>query len=138
MKKSIFTIIIIFAAMLGFNTAQAQQPAAQQQTVIIKPTMLIDYLVFATNALQTIEIQGSEVDAFLLCQQTLNNEIQNCVNQKKTVKDQTTFEIRVDVAQTLISFLGRAKLTGADAVKYKGFITALNTAAENYQKQNKK
>ena len=139
MKKAILIIACFVTAVFGLSfNAQAQQQQQQQPAVIIKPAMPVDYLVFASNALQTIEIQGSEVDAFLACQQTLNNEVQKCVDQKKTLQDQITFDIRADVAQTIVNFLTRAKLTGADAVKYKGFLTSLNDAAIRYQNQNKK
>lgn len=131
MKKTFISLIAALAIIcFTGNIAVAQQQQPQQQQVNIKPIMLVDYLVFAANALQTIDIQGSEVDAFLLCQQTLGNEVQKCVDQKKLVTDQITFDIRLDVAQTIVAFLGRAKLLGSDAIKYKGFVNAFAEAAQ--------
>lgn len=142
MKKLV--LISIFAACSIFATHQSaysQAPAqnqAAQAPIIIKPTMPIEYLVFATNALSTIEIQGSEVDGYLNCKNFLDSEIKKLVAEKKRPEDVVTFGIQLEIAQNLITLLNRAKLTGADAPRFKGFVNALITAGKNYKPDDKK
>ncbi|MDD3124590.1 MAG: hypothetical protein PHV24_01990 [Candidatus Kapabacteria bacterium] len=139
MKKFMLCLALVagvFSVNLGSESFSAASNCYAQEAaapVTIKPTMQIDYLVFAANALKTIEIKGNEVDAFLVCQQTINAEIQKCVDAKKRTDETHTFEIRLDVAQTTVNLLERATLTGADAVRYKGFVASLVEAGKKLQ-----
>jgi hypothetical protein len=144
MKRIIAVICLVLFAFSfneayaqGKNQAPANQQAAQQKPIIIKPSMPADYLVFAVNALATIEISGSEVDNFLVCKNFLENVIKTAANEGKKTEDVITFNIQLDVAQATVNFLGRAKLTGAQAPKYKAFINALTEAAKNYKPDEK-
>lgn len=135
-KKHIIAIVSSLFILMNINFAFAQQTitkptTAAQEDAIITPIMPISYIVFAINALNTIQIQGNEVDAFLESKSYLENEINRCVEQKKKTTDNTSFSIPITKAQNLVNFLQRAKLTGGDAVLYKGFINALVEASKN-------
>lgn len=121
--------------------AQTAPAAATQQAsnpVIIKPTMPIEYVVFASNALTTIEIQGNEVDSYLACKNVLDTELKKYIAEKKRPEDVVTFGIQLEIAQNLITLLNRAKLTGNDAPKFKGFLNALVLAGKNYKSESSK
>lgn len=129
---SFFTMDTI--AQTAPQTTNAQQNAS---SIIIKPSMPIDYIVFASNALTTIEIQGSEVDVYMICKNALDTELKKYIAEKRRTDEVVTFGIQIEIAQNLITFLNRAKLTGNDAPKFKGFVNALMTAGKNYKPDTK-
>ena len=124
MKKLFFAVYIIIIA-LGVNSQVFAQQNTTQPQPILKPTMVIDNLVFVSNALNTIEITGTEVDGFLQCKNFIDNEIKKLAQENKTPTDTTTFSIPLNIANATIQFLQRAKFAGANAIKYKSFIDAL-------------
>lgn len=142
MKKNII-IAIIMALMIaiGYQSASAQQAQANtqaaQQEIIITPSMPIGYVVFAINALNTIQIQGSEVNLFISAKEILEKEVNRCAELKMKNSDITKFDIAATKAQNIVDFLQRAKLTGAEAGLYKGFIDALIDAAREAGKKKK-
>lgn len=132
------TVGSFFAQSINLYSQAPAKTQAAQTPIFIKPTMPIEYLVFATNALSTIEIQGSEVDVYMNCKNTLDTEIKKLAAENKRPEDITTFSIQLETAQNLITLLNRAKLTGADAPRFKGFINALIAAGKNYKPEEKK
>lgn len=144
MKNYIFGLILFSGFVLATPSANYAQtvPAAPTQQaanpIIIKPTMPIEYVVFASNALTTIEIQGSEVDSYLACKNVLDTELKKYIAEKKRPEDVVSFGIQLEIAQNLITLLNRAKLTGNDAPKFKGFLNALVLAGKNYKPDSSK
>lgn len=142
MKKYGLILFLAVCSIFASNNYVYSQASAQNQAVqepiIIKPTMPIEYIVFASNALSTIEIQGSEVDVYLNCKNVLDTEIKKLAAEKKRPEDIATFSIQLETAQNMITLLNRAKLTGADAPRFKGFMNAMLAAGKNYKPENKK
>ena len=144
MKHYVLGLLLLAGVSVSsyqLSYAQTAPAAANQQAanpIIIKPTMPIEYVVFASNALTTIEIQGSEVDGYLACKNTLDTELKKYIAEKKRPEDVVTFGIQLEIAQNLITLLNRAKLTGNEAPKFKGFINALVTAGKNYKPESSK
>lgn len=137
MKKYFFVLSLLILGVFG--NAFAQNGAADPNAnIVIKPTMVIDNLVFVSNALNTIEISGSEVDAFLQAKNFIDNQIKKLAQEKKTPADTTTFDIPLGIAKNLLNFLGRATIPSANAAKYKSFVDSLVAAAQAVGKTNGK
>lgn len=138
MKKIILSLAMVCLMAFGVSDAFAQkgQPAAQQQQqeTIITPSMPVAYIMFAVEALNTIQIQGSEVEAFMQAKGVLEAEINRCAEKKMKTNDITKFSISISIAQNTIDLLQRAKLTGMQAPLYKGFIDAIVEAAKAVNK----
>lgn len=134
MKKIVFSIAMLCLMAFGVSDtfAQKAQPAAQQQKeTIISPSMPVACIMFAVEALNTIQITGNEVDAFMQAKGVLEAEINRCAEKKMKTTDITKFDISIGIAQNAVDLLQRAKLTGAQAPLYKGFIDAMVEAAKN-------
>lgn len=123
MKKLLFALVLIF---LPFVATSQQQPQNQQQDIpILTPKIIVGDIVFVTQALKTVEIKGSEVDAFLQVQQSFEKLIKELNNQQKKLNDTVDIRIPLNIAQNTVSFMDRATLQGQNAVVYKRFVDAL-------------
>mgnify|MGYP000918739335 CR=1 FL=1 len=140
MKKyfliSLSALTLVLFSSISLN-AQQNAPINDINEVIINPTMPIINIVFAINALNTITIQGAEVDTFLEAKGILEKEINRCAELKKKTNETTTFSIKIGKAQHILDFLKRAKLTGNDAVLYKGFVNSFVEASKKANPNNK-
>lgn len=130
MKKLIVAFIALFMILSINSYAQQAANQAQQPQPILKPTLVIDNLVFVSNALNTVEITGAESEAFLQCKNVIDGEIQKLAKEKKQPTDTATVSIPLNIANATLQFLQRAKFTGANAIKHKAFTDALYAAAK--------
>ncbi len=123
MKKLVlfFALILIPIVVLG----QQQQQNQQQDIPILTPKIIVGDIVFVTQALKTVEIKGSEVDAFLQVQQSFEKLIKELNTQQKKLNDTVDIRIPLNIAQNTVSFMDRATLQGQNAVVYKRFVDAL-------------
>lgn len=123
MKKLVlfFALIVIPIVVLG----QQQQQNQQQDIPILTPKIIVGDIVFVTQALKTVEIKGSEVDAFLQVQQSFEKLIKELNTQQKKLNDTVDIRIPLNIAQNTVSFMDRATLQGQNAVVYKRFVDAL-------------
>lgn len=123
MKKLVlfFALIVIPIVVLG----QQQQQNQQQDIPILTPKIIVGDIVFVTQALKTVEIKGSEVDAFLQVQQSFEKLIKELNTQQKKLNDTVDIRIPLNIAQNTVSFMDRSTLQGQNAVVYKRFVDAL-------------
>ncbi len=135
MKKSL--LIIVFA-LLSFCGLYAQQNQQQQPVQLLTPTVVVGDIVFVYQTLGTIEIKGSEADAFLAVQNLFKEFVQEFQTSKKKVEDTVEIKIPVAIAQNTINLLERATFTGANAERYKRFQNALVEAANKLKQKGGK
>ncbi len=122
--------------LLG-GTALAQQ-GGQLQTPpppqTIKPKLNVAGLVFTLNLIGGVEIQGREVDAYLEVRKALNDALEGAQKANRTnPNDEVTLELQLPVAQNLVTLMQRARITGADAERYKQVMDAITQAAQAQQ-----
>lgn len=113
MKKLVFAIIIfsIIAFKLQAQTTQTQKSEK------INPAFTLADIYFLEQTLETIELNGPEVDAFIEIRDILNSTLKT--SQDKKVTDIVQVEMNLNTAQNLLSFLNRAKISGARADQFK-------------------
>lgn len=139
MKKNIVINLSILVAILFSSLGLNAQTSSSKNVndIVITPTMPIINVIFANKALNTINIQGVEVDIFLEVKGILEKELNKCVELKKKTNEITSFSITIGKAQNLLDFLKRAKLVGGDAILYKGFVDAFVEASKKANPNNK-
>ena len=132
MKRSIIVLILLFGISFYFSYSQGNQPQIpKQQEKKIKPTFVVEDVVFVFQTLNTIEIKGSEVDAFLEVKNLLQTTIQKIQSSSKNAEDKIEVEMPIPLAQDMISLLQRAKFTGVNAEKFKRFTDAIIASAKS-------
>jgi hypothetical protein len=118
---------------LAQQTDQLQTPPPQQ---VIKPKLTVGGLVFALNLLNGVEIQGREVDAYLEVRKHLSDALESAQKANRAnPNDEVTLELQLPVAQNLVTLMQRARITGADAERYKQVMDAIVEAAQAQQQQ---
>ena len=123
MKKFVFFFVLIVIPIVVLS--QQQQQNQQQDIPILTPKIIVGDIVFVTQALKTVEIKGSEVDAFLQVQQSYEKLIKDLNAQQKKINDTVEIRIPLNIAQNTVSFMDRSTLQGQNAVVYKRFVDAL-------------
>jgi hypothetical protein len=106
---------------------QLQQPPQPQ---IIKPKLSVGLVAFAINLINSVEIQGREVDAFLEVRKVLTDAFEQAQKANRKLDEQLTLEFQLPVAQNLVTLLQRARITGADADRFKQLMDAITAAAQ--------
>jgi hypothetical protein len=132
--KKITLFVSMFIVCTTYIFAQAHQPAQQPDKIVLKPTIIASDLIFAFKTLNSIDIQGSEVDEFLVCKNLLKDALQKASDEKKTENDKIVLEIPLTTAQNLVNYLQRAKFSGAQAEQYKRLLDALVDSTKPYKK----
>jgi hypothetical protein len=121
---------LLAAAMVcsvALAQGQLQQPPQPQ---IIKPKLSVGLVAFAINLINSVEIQGREVDAFLEVRKVLTDAFEQAQKANRKLDDQLTLEFQLPVAQNLVTLLQRARITGADAERFKQLMDAITAAAQ--------
>ena len=124
--------------MLGLTTGFSQLQQQQQPPPKLKPTFLVEDLVFVYQTLETIDITGNEVDAFLEIRNYLQTTIKNIQEEKKQAGDKYQTEIPLPMAQNMLSFLSRAKFSGRNAELYKRFVDSMIESSKALQPKGDK
>jgi len=135
MKKQLLYLVIFFLPFIGFAQQQNQQNQQnqQQEVPILTPKVIVGDIVFVNQTLKTVEIKGSEVDAFLQVQQSFEKLIKEFNTQQKKVNDTVDIRIPLNIAQNTITFMDRATLQGQNAIVYKRFVDALVASTKKKQ-----
>ncbi len=123
----------VFASSVTFaqQGGQLQTPPPPQ---IIKPKLTVAGLAFAINLINGVEIQGREVDAYLEVRKALNDAFEAAQKANRAnPNDEVTLELQLPVAQNLVVLMQRARITGADADRYKQVMDAITEAAQAQQ-----
>ena len=119
-RAIMLSVCLLFAA----NAVQAQSSKT------IKPKMAVADADFVAQLLNTIDISGSEVDAFLEVRGVFMKILETAVKDKKLMSDQVTVEMTIPQAQNFVTLIQRAKLKGEGAVKFKELVTMVVDAAK--------
>ena len=125
MKRIIPMLFLIIAISSVSLFAQKQLQTPQPKAPVLKPTVLIADLFLVIQTLESVEITGNEVEAFLQAKNTLNGFLQDQQNANKRVTDSIKIELPLPVAQNTMSFLSRAKISGKVAEQFKRFVDAI-------------
>jgi hypothetical protein len=139
--KSTFTLLVAFMMLLGISTSFAQtNPSIQEQqkNIKINPELALDDLIFSYNILNTVEINGSEVDAFIEVRTLFANNIKTAQAANKKGTDEVKIEMNILMAQNFFNLISRAKISGAQAEQYKKVQDAVTNAAKALKEKDKK
>ena len=131
--KSKMTLLIAVMLFLGISAIYAQNPQSiqdQQKAIKINPVFSLDDLIFAYNILNSVEINGSEVDAFIEVRTLFANTIKSAQTANKKSADEISVEMNILMAQNLFNLISRAKITGSQAEQYKRVQDAITNAAK--------
>ena len=124
MKKSILLVIMMFMSV-GFLYSQQNQ-----QVKMIEPIFVISDIYLAITALDNVEIEGKEIEAFLDVKKKLKGYMKEAKDQGKSVDDKIKVKMELPIAQNTVAFMARAKISGRMAEQYKRFIDAIVEAAK--------
>ncbi len=117
----------VMVCSVALAQGQLQQPPQPQ---IIKPKLSVGLVAFAINLINSVEIQGREVDAFLEVRKVLTDAFEAAQKGNRRVDEELTLEFQLPVAQNLVTLLQRARITGADADRFKQLMDAITEAAQ--------
>ncbi len=135
--KQMLTLLAIIVLLSGSIFAQDNQTLKERQKDIkIQPVFTVDDAIFAYNTLNTVQISGGEVDAFVEVRTIFVDAIKAAQEAGKKGTDEITIEMNLLAAQNLFNLLARAKITGAQADQYKRVQDAITEAAKKLK--NKK
>ena len=97
--KYLFSFIVTLLLFTGTTIAQQQQ-----QFPIIKPTFTYGQLDLALRLMEKIELNGSEVDAFLEIKGIFYPVLVKGANEKKQLNDKITLEMNAKQADNVLAF----------------------------------
>ena len=134
--KYLLTILAAIIFVSGTALSQDNQTLKERQKEIkIKPVFTLEDAVFAYNTLNTVELKGGEVDAFIEVRKIFEDAIKQAQNDGKKVSDKITIEMNLLSAQNFYNLIARAKITGAQAEQYKRVQDAVTEAAKALKKK---
>ncbi|MDQ1267356.1 MAG: hypothetical protein QG635_2510 [Bacteroidota bacterium] len=136
----IFGLFIAISINLFGQGQDPKQPASKptEPPPMLKPQFVVEDIYFAVQMLNSIEIQGNEVDAFLSVKNYMQSMVKALATQKRKNEDVVTVEIPLPIAQNLMSLLQRAKISGVNAERYKRFQNSLVASANDIVKDKAK
>ncbi|MBL7999934.1 MAG: hypothetical protein JNL32_15015 [Candidatus Kapabacteria bacterium] len=130
-------MIYVVAAMLTLGAAtatfaqaggKAEETIPTQQT--IKPQLSTSDLDFIVRVLNSVNINGSEVDDFLVVRGIFSKVYDQAVKDKKGENDMHTVEMTIPAANVFLQLMSRASIPGAAAEKFQGIKKALFASAQ--------
>lgn len=134
MIKKLF-LLVVFAVPFVLIAQNPNQQQTQQEVPTLVPKVIVGDIVFVSQALRTVEIKGSEVDAFLQVQQSFEKLVKDLTAQQKKINDTVEIRIPLPIAQNTLTFMDRASFQGQNAISYKRFVDALVAASNNTKKK---
>lgn len=134
--KYLLTLLAAIIFVGGTVLAQNNQTLKNSQKDIkIQPVFTVDDAFFAYKILNTIEIKGGEVEAFIEVRKIFENAIKQAKKDGKKGEDKITIEMNLLAAQNFYNLIARAKITGAQADSYKRVQDAVTDAAKALKKK---
>ncbi|MDZ4744742.1 MAG: hypothetical protein SGJ05_01930 [bacterium] len=131
----ILSVVVLLSASCLF--AQQVQTSSQQGSltgnqdmVIIKPKLALADIRGVSQFLESVEIRGTEVDAYLDVKKALNAAIESGTKSNSKPEELVVVEMRMDVANNFYVLMQRATLKGAEAEKFRQIIVAVQEAAK--------
>ena len=129
MKRLVILAFFFAFSFVGYSQQQPQN-LQQQETQILRPTVVVGDIAFIGQTLKTVEIKGSEVNAYLEVEKEITRILTDLQQQKKKLSDSVQIDIPLNIAQNTLTFMDRATLTGQNAIIYKRFADALIASAK--------
>lgn len=117
LKNTVSTCVT--AIMIIFGCAFITVSAQQQQVQTIKPKLSLAEVDFTRQVLNSIEIRGNEVEAFMEVRAIFDKLLESGAKDKKTGADVVTVEMSYPQANNLLALMQRAKMTGENADRFK-------------------
>lgn len=131
-----FVLGCAIASVVMVATAVSQQQNSEQSSPqILKPTMTLGDVLFAINVLNTVEIKGNEVEAFLDVKNVFVKAAQEAQKAKKTESDPVTIEMNLLTANNFLMLFQRASIPGSAAERFQAVKQALYASASPQQSQ---
>lgn len=132
--KKLFILAILFSLSYVGYSQQQPQSLQQQEQQILHPTVVVGDIAFIGQTLKTVEIKGSEVNAYLEVEKEITRILTDLQDKKMKLNDSTQVDIPLGIAQNTLTFMDRATLTGQNAIIYKRFAEALVASAKKPKK----
>lgn len=133
MRKVTILIVLLFVSFVFTNAQIVPDQNQDLQEKSITADFLAGDVVFAYNSLNTVNIQGNEVDAYLEVKNALKKYTDEIETTQKKAEDKVNVTMNVLVANNLMIFLQRVTLQGANAERYQRFKNTMFDAAKNLQ-----
>ncbi len=96
---------------------------------MLKPQLSVSDLVFTLNTLASVNINGSEVEAYIDVKNTFTKAFEQAQKDKKGENDMVTVELSVLTANNFLQLFQRASLQGSAAEKFMNVKNALYASA---------
>ncbi|MFM8569220.1 MAG: hypothetical protein ACKOB6_06425 [Candidatus Kapaibacterium sp.] len=128
-RIAVLTTALAIAAP-GVMSAQAQtKPAEASKPQTVKPQMPLGDLAFAIQTLSTVNITGSEVEAYIDVKNTFMKVFEQAQKDQKRETDVIVIEMSVLTANNFLELFRRANLQGAAAERFLAVKNALYASA---------
>ncbi|MFM7774278.1 MAG: hypothetical protein ACKO9V_05430 [Candidatus Kapaibacterium sp.] len=128
-RIAVLTMALAIAAP-GVMSAQAQtKPAEASKPQTVKPQMPLGDLAFAIQTLSTVNITGSEVEAYIDVKNTFKKVFEQAQKDQKKETDVIVIEMSVLTANNFLELFRRANLQGAAAERFLAVKNALYASA---------
>jgi hypothetical protein len=132
MKFKLFGIaVILFFSLVALNAQQGQQ----QEIPDLNVEFLAGDLVFAVQTMNTVEISGREVDAFVQVKDLFKPVLEQLQAENAAADKAVMVTMPVGIAQNFLVFMERAKLNGQNAERYVRIKNAIVDKAKEVQTQ---
>lgn len=136
--RSLVGIAVITASVAITAVAQQQGDQSSPQNTILKPKMTLGDVLFTINVLNTVEIKGSEVEAFLDVKNVFVQAAQKAQKEKKSESDELTVEMNMLTANNFLMLFQRANIPGSAAERFQAVKQALYASASPQQQTQQK
>lgn len=135
---SLLCIAVIAGSIAFTAVAQQQSDQSSPQNTILKPKMTLGDVLFTINVLNTVEIKGSEVEAFLDVKNVFVQAAQKAQKEQKSESDELTIEMNMLTANNFLMLFQRANIPGSAAERFQAVKQALYASASPQQSQQKR
>jgi len=130
--------LAIIAILLTATSIFAQNGAKTEPPIILKCEFQAGDLMVVYQSLNTVNISGKEVDAFISVQNTLKPKVETLVKNNAKIEDKVPMELELAIANNLYIFIERITIKGGDADKIVRFKSEIQASAKKYSESQKK
>jgi len=125
MKKNVVIFILFFSIIQILQAQQDPKAATQPAIPTFKVSLIVEDILFASTAITTVEISGSDVETYLQTKNSLMSVVKYIQTNNRRLTDTLTLDIQIPVAQNLLNLMSKAKFQGSQADNYKRFVEAV-------------
>lgn len=121
--------LALVAPCVSFAQAQNKAQEAEKKSPTVKPQMPLSDLAFTLQTLATVNITGSEVEAYVEVKNTFMKVFEQAQKDQKKETDTVTIEMTILTANNFLELFRRANLQGAAAERFLAVKNALLASA---------